>query len=125
MGLVILKLTERGVQFENAYAKVDNVSYDNNSKIASFDVAIYDSKDNLNLIKKITGLFVKVVSGTDTTAQCYNRIAELTASIKADAESKQQLIDAETDINRKFMLERQLSMATKPEIMALDAALMD
>jgi len=74
MGLKISTYKVNGNEFTDAYAKVDNVRYDNNSKIATFDVAVYPTKDSNNLIEKISNNWVKVEAGSDMLAQCYTKL---------------------------------------------------
>ncbi len=74
MGLKISTYKTNGNEFVDVYAKVDNVHYDNNSKIASFDIAVYPTKGSDNLIEKASNNWVKIEAGTDMIAQCYTKL---------------------------------------------------
>ena len=74
MGLKISTYKTNGNEFVDAFAKIDNVRYDNNSKIASFDVAIYPTKGSENLIEKAASNWAKIDSGVDMVAQCYTKL---------------------------------------------------
>ena len=56
MGLKISEFKKGGQTFTDAYAKVSNVRYDNDSKIASFGIKIFVSKEDKKLNKSFYGL---------------------------------------------------------------------
>ena len=76
MGLKISTYKTNGQEFVDAYAKVDNIRYDNNSKIAQFDVAVFPTKGSDNLIEKAATNWAKIESGTDMVAQCYTKLSQ-------------------------------------------------
>lgn len=80
MGLKISTYKTKGNTFTDAYAKVLNVRYDNNAKIATFDIAIYPTKGDDNLIETIGNNWIKVESGSDMVQQCYDKLKEVITS---------------------------------------------
>lgn len=113
MGLIISSFSNNGVSYENAYAKVGSITYDNDSKIASFNVAVYAAKGDDSPIKTIRGLCVEITADSDMTTQCYAHLTTYVASIAASVTAQTEAIEAETDINTKYKLTRALSVYKK------------
>lgn len=113
MGLKISTYKTNGNEFTDAYAKVDNVRYDNNSKIASFDVAIYPTKESDNLIEKEYNNWVKIEPGTDMIAQCYSKLSQSILQLKdriSELETEITSTDIQSDKIRKEFELRGLKM---------------
>lgn len=110
MGLKISNYKANGSEFIDAYAKVDNVRYDNNSKIASFDVAVYPTKGSDNLIEKAISNWVKIESGSDMITQCYLKLNQSIIQLQSQItriESEITTTENLSDKNRKeFELRR-------------------
>lgn len=124
MGLIIAKFKKNGITFENAYAKIDKISVDNNAKIASFSIAIYSSKEDKNLISKLDGMWLK----PDESAllpQCYARISEITEAKLARITALTAEIEFEFDENEKIRKEAMLSTMQNDEILQLDGGVID
>ena len=83
MGLTISIFKKGGQTFTDAYAKVSSVRYDNDSKVASFGIKIFVSKEDKNLITEIPNNWTKVVAGTDIVTQCYTKINTIIDQQKA------------------------------------------
>lgn len=123
MGLKILNFKKGGQTFTDAYAKVSGVRYDNDSKIASFGIKVYTSKEDKNLITEIPHLWAKIEAGTDMVAQCYLKINANISQTKNHITAKQAAIDATLDDdNAKLRLEFQLNQMLKNELLQFDEA---
>lgn len=123
MGLKIAQFKKGGHTFVDAYAKVGNIKYDNDSKIAQFNIKIYPSKDDKNIIYEISNNWVRIVPDTDYIAQCYNKILISIAQIKSKIATQQALIDSITnDDNLKLKEEEILNGLKSMEILQLDGA---
>ena len=123
MGLLIGTFKKNGSTFANAYAKVGEVNYNNNTKLATFNVEFYANQEADNLICKIEKLFVKITPGTDTVAQCYGsitaQIQKLKALIAKQQEEADLIVEGDT---MKWVLEAKIDSLKKREILQLDGA---
>lgn len=123
MGLKISTFKKGGQTFTDAYAKVSNVRYDNDSKIASFGIKVFVSKEDKNLITEFQNQWVRVVTGTDMVAQCYSRINTIITQTNANITAQQTVIDAiVNNDNLKLQKENQLNQMKETEILQLDGA---
>jgi hypothetical protein len=95
MGLKINTFKKFGMTFTDAYAKVMNVVYNNNSKIATFNIAVYPNQSSLNVICITDKQLSTVVEpGVDIVAQCYQRVNVLIAETRA----KITLLESQADL---------------------------
>lgn len=108
MGLKISTYKTNGNEFVDAYAKIDNVRYDNNSKIASFDVAIYPTKGSDNLIEKVASNWVKIEAGTDMVTQCYTKLNQSITQLQAQITHIESEIATTENISEKTRKEFEL-----------------
>ena len=108
MGLKISTYKTNGNEFVDAYAKIDNVRYDNNSKIASFDVAIYPTKGSDNLIEKVVSNWVKIEAGTDMVIQCYTKLNQSVTQLQAQITRIESEISTTENISEKIRKEFEL-----------------
>lgn len=123
MGLKITTFKKGGQTFIDAYAKVSGVRYDNDSKIASFGIKIFVSKEDKNLITEIQNQWVRVVGGTDMVAQCYSKVATIISQTNTQIATLQTQIDAVVNNdNLKLRLENQLNQMKGSEVLQLDGA---
>jgi hypothetical protein len=123
MGLKIKQFKKGGQTFTDAYAKVGGVRYDNETKIASFGIKIFMSKEDKNLISEIPNLWVRVTPGTDMLAQCYARISTIITQTNAQITNQQAVIDAIVDNdNLKLMKESQLARMKENEVLQLEGS---
>jgi hypothetical protein len=123
MGLKIAIFKKGGQTFTDSYAKISGVKYDNDSKIASFGVKIYVSKEDKNLITEIGNQWAKINAGTDMVAQCYAKIDTLIAQQK----SKITNLETETALivgndNLKLRNEHLLNQLKANELLHLDGS---
>ena len=81
MGLIVNNFQFGGASFKDCYAKVDDITYDNNSKVAYFKIAFYPTQGSDNLITKISDCATKVI-GNDIIGSCYNNINTVISSYK-------------------------------------------
>ncbi len=124
MGLKINQFKKSGSTFTDTYAKISNVRYDNDSKIACFGIKVFVSKEDKNLITEIQNQWCKVEAGTDLVAQCYTKINTNISQTKVQIVVKQVAIDAIMDNdNLKLMKENQLNQLKSMEVLQLDGAL--
>lgn len=114
MGLKISTYKVNGNTFNDAYAKVDSIRYDNNTKVASFDVAVYPTKGDNNLIEKAVSNWAKINAGEDMTAQCYVKLAahvlQLQSQVAAIETAIAGLEDGAEKTRKEFELRRLKSM---------------
>ena len=108
MGLKISTYKTNGNEFVDAYAKIDNVRYDNNSKIASFDVAVYPTKGSDNLIEKVANNWVKIEAGTDMVTQCYTKLNQSVTQLQAQITRIESEIATTENISEKTRKEFEL-----------------
>lgn len=108
MGLKISNYKTNGNEYVDAYAKVDNVRYDNNSKIASFDVAVYPTKGSDNLIEKAANNWVKIETGVDMVAQCYTKLNQSITQLQAQITRLETEITTTENISEKSRKEFEL-----------------
>ena len=108
MGLKISTYKTNGNEFIDAYAKVNNVHYDNNSKIASFDVAVYPEKDSDNLIEIAGNNWAKIESGTDMISQCYDKLNQSVTQMLSRITQLEAEIEETENISEKFRKEFEL-----------------
>lgn len=123
MGLLIKSFKKNGVEFTDAYAKVAQVNYDNDTKTASFSVSVYPKKDDNNLITNIQGLWVLATTDVDIVKQCYERIGVSILNIKnkiADLEA--QIEATPEDDNNRYSLLQMVENLKKVELLQLDQA---
>ena len=121
MGLKISTFKKRGQIFTNAYAKVGNVQYDNNSKTATYCIKIFVSKEDKNLIAEIQNQRVKIIAGTDMIAQCYTKIDTHISQLKAQIAKLETETAAIVDNdNLKFRNENQIALLKESEILQLE-----
>jgi hypothetical protein len=124
MGLKINSFKKGGSTFTDAYAKVGGVRYDNDSKIASFGIKIFVSKEDKNVISEIPYQWVRVTAGTDMVAQCYAKINTVIAQTNTQIANLQTQIDAVVDNdNLELSLEYQLNQMKGSEVLQLDGGL--
>ena len=120
MGLKISSFKKGGQTFTDAYAKVSSVRYDNDSKIASFGIKVFVSKEDKNLITEIQNQWVKAEAGTDMIAQCYSRINTIIAQTNANITAQQAVIDAiVANDNLKLSKESMLNQLKAMEVLQL------
>jgi hypothetical protein len=123
MGLKISTFKKGGQTFTDAYAKVSNVRYDNDSKIASFGIKVFVSKDDRNLITEMLNQWVMVVAGTDMVAQCYIKVNTIISQINAQiANLETQITSTVDNDNLKLSMGYQLNQLKSNEILQLDGA---
>ena len=120
MGLKISSYKVNGSEFVDAYAKVDNIRYNNNSKIASFEMAVYPTKGSNNLIEKPINTWAKLESGVDSTAQCYTKLAQIVSNAKSRIEQLESEIAIEEDGPEKFRKEMELSKLKTNNLLQLE-----
>lgn len=108
MGLKISTYKANGNEYVDAYAKVDNVRYDNNSKIASFEVAVYPTKGSDNLIEKVANNWVKIEPGVDMIAQCYTKLTQSIAQFQLQITRLEGEISVAENISEKTRKEFEL-----------------
>jgi hypothetical protein len=123
MGLKISTYKKGGQTFTDAYAKVSNVRYDNDSKIASFGIKIYVSKEDKNLVTEIGNQWTKIVAGTDMVTQCYTKINTIISQQRtqiAKLENENALI-IDND-NLKFRNENMIGQMKGNELLQLDGS---
>lgn len=120
MGLKISTYKVNGSEFVDAYAKVDNIRYDNNSKIASFEIAVYPTKGSNNLIEKPINTWAKLESGVDSTVQCYAKLAQIVSNTKSRIEQLESEIAIEEDGPEKFRKEMELSKLKTNNLLQLE-----
>ena len=108
MGLKISTYKTNGNEYTDAYVKIDNVRYDNNSKIASFDVAVYPTKGSDNLIEKASNNWVKIEAGVDMLAQCYTKLAQSINQLQAQITRIESEITAAENLSEKGRKEFEL-----------------
>ena len=120
MGLKISSYKVNGSEFVDAYAKVDNIRYNNNSKIASFEMAVYPTKGSNNLIEKPINTWAKLESGVDSTAQCYTKLAQIVSNTKSRIEQLESEIANEEDGPEKFRKEMELSKLKTNNLLQLE-----
>ena len=101
MGLKISTYKTNGNEFLDAYAKVDNIRYDNNSKIASFEMAVYPTKGSDNLIEKATNNWVKIEADTDMVAQCYTKLNQSIVQLQSQITRIESEIASTENISEK------------------------
>lgn len=123
MGLKILEFKTKGQTFDNAYAKIGSVVYDNENKLGTFDVNIFPAKGDSNLICKIDNQWCMVLPDLDIVAQCYNKIATTIMQTNARIAELQEQIESTTgDDNMKHRLQYQLKQTQESEILQLQGA---
>lgn len=123
MGLKISTFAKGGQTFTDVYAKVDDVAFDNDSKIASFGVKIYVSKTDKNLIASINGQLVRIEAGSDMIAQCYGKINSIITEKTAQIAEQQTAVDAITeDSVYKLILEKTLNQLKANDLLQLNGA---
>ena len=123
MGLKISQFKKNGGVFVGAYAKVSGINYNNDTKIASFGLSIYSSKEDRNLICEIKSMWVKVIPNEDLVAQCYSKIQTNIEQTKNQILRKQIEIDSVVDNdNLKLRLESMLSNIKQDDILQFDGA---
>ena len=120
MGLKISTYKTNGNEFTDAYAKVDNIRYDNNSKIASFEIAVYPTKGSNNLIEKPINTWAKLESGVDSTTQCYTKLAQIISNAKSRIVQLESEIAIEEDGPEKFRKEMELSKLKTNNLLQLE-----
>ena len=120
MGLKISTYKTNGNEFVDAYAKIDNVRYDNNSKIASFEIAVYPTKGSNNLIEKPINTWAKLESGVDSIAQCYVKLAQTVSNAKSRIEQLESEIAIAEDEPEKFRKEMELSKLKTNNLLQLE-----
>jgi prophage DNA circulation protein len=110
MGILISTYKANGNEFVNAYAKIDNLRYDNKIKVASFDVSVYPAKGDNNAIEKAATSWARITEGSDMVAQCYDKLSETisyTNDTIARLESEIATIeDGQDKIRKEFELAR-------------------
>lgn len=123
MGLKISTFKKGGQTFTDAYAKVSNVRYDNDSKIASFDIKVFVSKTDKNLISEIANQWAHITTGTDIIAQCYTKInthiSQLKTQILALVTANALILDND---NLKFQNENTISQLNESDLLQFDGA---
>jgi hypothetical protein len=120
MGLKIAEFKKGGSTFTDAYAKVGNVRYDNDSKIANFGVKVLVSKEDKNEIAEMRDQWVKVAAGVDMVGQCYAKITTIIAQANAMIVARQATIDAIVDNdNLKLREENMLNQLKANELLQL------
>ena len=119
MGLKISTYKTNGNEFVDAYVKLDNVRYDNNSKIASFDVAIYPTKGSDNLIEKVASNWVKIEAGTDMVTQCYTKLNQSITQLQAQITRIESEIATTENISEKTRKEFELLRSKINKILQL------
>ena len=123
MGLKISTYKTNGNEFTDAYAKVDNVHYDNNSKIASFEVAVYPAKESDNLIEKATNNWVKIEAGIDIVAQCYTKLNQSIVQLQSQITRIESEITSTENISEKTRKEfdlRRLKMNKSLQLVGVE-----
>ena len=108
MGLKISTYKTNGNEFVDTYAKVDNVRYDNNSKIASFDIAVYPTKGSDNLIEKASSNWVKIEVGVDMISQCYTKLNQSITQLQSQITRIESEIATTENISEKTRKEFEL-----------------
>lgn len=108
MGLKISTYKINGNEFVDAYAKIDNVLYDNNSKIASFDIAVYPTKGSDNLIEKALSNWVKIEAGVDMISQCYTKLNQSITQLQAQITHIESEIATTENLSEKTRKEFEL-----------------
>ena len=108
MGLKISTYKTNGNEFVDAYAKIDNVRYDNNSKIASFEVAVYPTKGSDNLIEKASNNWVKIETGTDMVTQCYTKLNQSIVQLQSQITRIESEIATTENLSEKTRKEFEL-----------------
>lgn len=72
MGLKIKSFKNKGNTFVDAYAKVENFNLPNDvTKIATFNIKVYDTKDSTNLIMMYPTSHIKINTNENSIPQCY------------------------------------------------------
>jgi oligoendopeptidase F len=124
MGLKISEFKKGGVTFTDAYAKVSNVNYNNDTKIASFGLSVFSNKEDKNKVSDFPNYWVKVSTGEDMVAQCYGKIDTMIT------QSKARIVTLEADIaaiegndSAKYQKEAQLAQLQSADILQLDGAI--
>ena len=125
MGLIISTFEHQGNDFENAYAKIDRINYDNNTKIISFSLAVYKSKTDKNKIKDILDLWAKAEAGVDYSITCYNQLNAIIATKKASIAQLAIGIEDETDSREQLRLEALKAQMENNELLQFDGAVSD
>lgn len=98
MGLIISELKIKSHTYENAYAKINNINYDNNLKTAMFDVTIFKNKDSRTLMRTIVELSTPIIGSLNIISQCYEAIPKLINNLqKLQEEVESQLIEDSTN----------------------------
>ena len=101
MGLKISTYKANGSEFTGAYAKVDNVRYDNNSKTATFELAVYPDQFSDNLIEKVNGGWVKAAQDVDIVEQCYSELGLTISRILGEISTLESAIATIEDEHEK------------------------
>ena len=125
MGLIISNFKSKGHSFTNAYAKVNNAVVDNNLKIVTFNINVYSSKDDKNLITSITRQWCKPAVGEGVIEACYNSLATKVAIIKNDIDRKQSEVDNATSDNIKYRNQFLLEKLKENELLQFEDAIND
>ena len=123
MGLKISNYKTNGNEFVDAYAKVDNVRYDNNSKIASFEMAVYPTKWSNNLIEKATNNWVKIEAGTEMITQCYTKLNQSIVQLQSQITRIESEIASTENISEKTRKEfdlRRLKMNKSLQLVGVE-----
>jgi hypothetical protein len=121
MGLKISTFKKGGQTFTDAYAKIGNVKYDNDTKVASFGIKIFVGKNDRNLITEIHNQCVRLIVGEDMLKQCYLRINTLISQMKSQIErieSENSLIV--DDDNLKLRNEGTIAQIKNAELLQLE-----
>jgi hypothetical protein len=121
MGLKIAQFKKNGNTYTDAYAKIGGVNYNNDTKIATFSIAIYPSKDDNNLITQMTNYYTKVQPTDDIRVKCYARINGMIADLKAQiAEREARKLEIVNDQNKVLQVEAQIAQLLKSDLLQLD-----
>ena len=123
MGLKISTYKTNGNEFVDAFAKIDNVRYDNNSKIASFDVAIYPTKGSENLIEKAANNWVKIEAGSDMVSQCYTKLNQSITQLQSQITRLESEIASTENLSEKTRKEfdlRRLKMNKSLQLVGVE-----
>ena len=125
MGLKILSFKNKVIEFKNAFCKVDKLSYDNNTKIIAFNLAVYSNENCQNEIKKFSNLWAKSENGVDYTKTCYVKLNEILATKKAIITQVNLDIEAAVEDNEKLRLVAQKAQMENQELLQFDSAVSD
>lgn len=125
MGLIIENYKKNGNDFVNAYGKVSKITYDNDTKIASFEIAIYPEKGSKNLIDTIKRQWGKI-SDKDVIVTCYEAIENSINSIKDQILQKEEAIELVVEGDPiRIQMEHILNGLNEDPILQLEGAVND